>query len=190
MKRLFTIMAMFLTLGVATASAQIGGGQWILRGGFAGNNFKGDNYGTDCLPSYNLALDYNKTIKGNWYWNAGLMFGTRGFEINGWGTNSKFRAHNFNIPFTAGYKYNLTSNIAIDGRFGGFFGVDMAGKYGSVKINDLSGYKRCDGGIIIALGGWYKNINLEYMFKRGFAEIVDGGANGAVNHMLRVGYAF
>ena len=66
----------------------------------------------------------------------------------------------------------------------------MAGKYGSVKINDLSGYKRCDGGIIIALGGWYKNINLEYMFKRGFAEIVDGGANGAVNHMLRVGYAF
>ena len=40
-----------LMVGTATVNAQIWGGQLILRGGFAANNFKGDNTrGIDMLP--------------------------------------------------------------------------------------------------------------------------------------------
>ncbi len=88
--------------------------------------------------------------------------------------------------FTVGYKYNLTDNLAVDGRFGAFFGVDMAGKYdfgdddGDVKIGDIEDYKRCDGGLIIGMGVWYKRINIDYTFKRGFGEVWEDGPAGAV----------
>lgn len=190
MKKMFLLLVAVLMAGSTTVNAQIWGGQLILRGGFAANNFKGDDYGLDCLPSYNVGLDFNKAIMDDWYWNVGVMFGTRGYKIDMKGDDYKFRAHNINIPFTTGYKYNLTDNIAVDGRFGGFLGVDMAGKSGNVKIGDIKDYKRFDGGLVLAFGVWYKNINLEYMFKRGFGELVDGGMKGSVNHLLRLGYAF
>ena len=121
------------------------------------------------------------------------MFGTRGFDVNH--SDAKFRAHNLNIPLTVGYKYNLTDNLAVDGRFGAFFGVDMAGKTDDgngddVKIGDIEDYKRCDGGLIIGMGVWYKRINIDYTFKRGFGEVWEDGPAGAVNHMIRLGYAF
>ena len=184
-----------LMVGTATVNAQIQGGQLILRGGFAANNFKGDNTrGIDMLPGYNFSLDFNKNFYKGAYWNTGVMFGTRGFDVNH--SDAKFRAHNFNIPLTVGYKYNLTDNLAVDGRFGAFFGVDMAGKYdfgdddGDVKIGDIEDYKRCDGGLIIGMGVWYKRINIDYTFKRGFGEVWEDGPAGAVNHMIRLGYAF
>jgi len=146
------------------------------------------------LPGYNFSLDFNKNFYKGAYWNTGVMFGTRGFDVNH--SDAKFRAHNLNIPFTVGYKYNLTDNLAVDGRFGAFFGVDMAGKYdfgdddGDVKIGDIEDYKRCDGGLIIGMGVWYKRINIDYTFKRGFGEVWEDGPSGAVNHMIRLGYAF
>lgn len=194
MKKIFLMLVAALMVGTATVNAQVKGGELILRGGFAANNFKGDNTrGIDMLPSYNFSLDYNKTFYKGAYWNVGVMFGTRGFDVEDW--DGKFRAHNFNIPFTVGYKYNLTNNFALDGRFGAFFGVDMAGKYevdddDDIKIGDIEDYKRCDGGILLGLGVWYKRVNFEYTFKRGFGEAWDDGPAGAVNHMIRLGYAF
>ena len=193
MKKIFLMLVAALMVGTATVNAQVKGGEFILRGGFAANNFKGDNTrGIDMLPSYNFSLDYNKTFYKGAYWNVGVMFGTRGFDVEDW--DRKFRAHNFNIPFTVGYKYNLTNNFALDGRLGAFFGVDMAGKYefddDDIKIGDIEDYKRCDGGIMLGLGVWYKRVNFEYTFKRGFGEAWDDGPAGAVNHMIRLGYAF
>ena len=193
MKKIFLMLVAALMVGTATVNAQVKGGEFILRGGFAANNFKGDNTrGIDMLPSYNFSLDYNKTFYKGAYWNVGVMFGTRGFDVEDW--DGKFRGHNFNIPFTVGYKYNLTNNFALDGRFGAFFGVDMAGKYefddDDIKIGDIEDYKRCDGGIMLGLGVWYKRVNFEYTFKRGFGEAWDDGPAGAVNHMIRLGYAF
>lgn len=182
-----------LLLGTAAADAQKWGGQFIVRGGFAANNFKGDHTrGIDMLPGYNIGVDFNKTFYGGAYWNTGLMLGTRGFDVDD--SSLKFRAHNFNIPFTLGYKYNLTDNLAVDGRFGAFFSVDMAGKLDmgdeSIHIGDIDDYKRCDGGILLGLGIWYKRINFDYVFKRGFGEAWNDGPAGSVNHMIRVGYAF
>lgn len=192
MKKIFLMLVAALMVGTATVNAQIGGGQLILRGGFAANNFKGDHSsGCEMLPGYNVGLDFNKDFWKDAYWNVGVMFGTRGYDTD-W--KADYRAHNINIPFTVGYKYNLTDNLAIDGRFGGFLGVDMAGKftYGDkdVNVGDVDDYKRFDGGLVIGVGIWYKRINLDYMFKRGFGEIVDGSTSGSVNHLLRIGYAF
>lgn len=192
MKKIFLMLVAALMLGTATVNAQIWGGQLILRGGFAANNFKGDNSsGADMLPGYNFSLDFNKNFYKDAYWNVGLMFGTRGFDTD---YHYDFRAHNVNVPFTVGYKYNLTNNFAVDGRIGGFLGVDMAGKFSDgdedINIGDVDDYKRFDGGIVLGMGVWYKRINFEYMFKRGFGEIVDDYVSGSVNHMIRVGYAF
>ena len=191
-KILLTFVAAFL-MGTTAVNAQKWGGQFIVRGGFATNNFKGEHTrGIDMLPSYNIGVDFNKTFHKGAYWNTGLMLGTRGFDVDK--SSAKFRAHNFNIPFTLGYKYDLTDNLALDGRFGAFFGVDMAGKYKlgdeDVKIGDIDHYKRCDGGIMLGLGVWFKRVNFDYLFKRGFGEVRDEGPAGAVNHTIRIGYAF
>lgn len=51
MKKIFLMLVAALMVGTATVNAQIWGGQLILRGGFAANNFKGDNTrGIDMLP--------------------------------------------------------------------------------------------------------------------------------------------
>lgn len=61
MKNLLMLVAA-LMVGTATVNAQIWGGQLILRGGFAANNFKGDNTrGIDMLPGYNFSLDLIRT---------------------------------------------------------------------------------------------------------------------------------
>ena len=59
-----------------------------------------------------------------------------------------------------------------------------------VKIGDIDHYKRCDGGIMLGLGVWFKRVNFDYLFKRGFGEAWDEGPAGAVNHTIRIGYAF
>lgn len=112
------------------------------------------------------------------------------------------RAHNIQIPVTIGYKYDLGSGIALDGRIGGFFSADIAGKSTSTgslagvgsstdtKIGDINGYKRCDGGLIIGVGLWYQNVNLDFAYQRGFADITDYSDGGASNFLIRLGYAF
>lgn len=63
MKKIFLMLVAALMVGTATVNAQIWGGQLILRGGFAANNFKGDNTrGIDMLPGYNFSLDFNKNF--------------------------------------------------------------------------------------------------------------------------------
>ena len=55
---------------------------------------------------------------------------------------------------------------------------------------DVNDYRRCDGGLIIGVGLWYQNINLDFAYQRGFVnpnENIDGGAS---NFLIRLGYAF
>lgn len=200
MKRnfLWICMCALLLCGTTRMQAQVWGGQLIVRGGFSTNNFKGDRSPQmGRLPGYNFSLDFNKAFrKGRGaYWNTGVMFGTRGYDIDYRRSHTKFRAHNFGIPFTLGYLYKVTGNLAVDGRFGTFFSVDMAGKMSGrdihdLKIGDIEDYHRCDGGILLGMGVWYKRINVEYTFRRGFGALVDNGTSGSANHMIRLGYAF
>ena len=202
MKKLMMMLAGALMWG-ATANAQT---DIILRGGFATNQFVGDSYEhSEMNPGYNVGIEFNNYIKNGLYWNSGLLFGSRGYilkQVSGVSLTNKLRAHNIQIPVTIGYKYDLGSGIALDGRIGGFFSADIAGKSTSTgslagvgsstdtKIGDINGYKRCDGGLIIGVGLWYQNVNLDFAYQRGFADITDYSDGGASNFLIRLGYAF
>lgn len=203
MKKLMMVLAGALMWG-ATANAQT---DIILRGGFATNQFIGDNYKNyDMNPGYNVGLELNNYIKNGLYWNTGLLFGSRGYkytiDARNANTSYKFRAHNLQIPITIGYKYELGSGFALDGRIGGFFSADLAGKsktetnvlgYSTsteTKIKDMDGYHRCDGGILIGVGVWYQKINLDFVYQRGFADLTEHADGSASNFLIRLGYAF
>lgn len=202
MKKLMMMLAGLLMLGT-TANAQT---DIILRGGFATNNFVGDDYeNSEMNPGYNVGVEFNNYIKNGLYWNSGLLFGSRGYKYSEGDGNIeasyKLRAHNLQIPLTIGYKYDL-GGIALDGRIGGFFSADIAGKekaegnilgFGGsseTKIGDIDGYKRCDGGLLIGIGLWYQNFNLDFAYQRGFAKLYDHVDGGASNFLIRLGYAF
>lgn len=195
MKKFFMILVGALILGTTAMKAQSEGTTFILRGGFATNSFVGDDMDhSDMLPGYNVGLDMNKFIKNGLYWNTGIMFGSRGYQYE---DVLKFRAHNLQIPLTIGYKYDLGSGFALDGRIGGFFSVDMAGKYKydsnllkDTKISDIDDYNRCDGGLLIGVGVWYNNINLDLAYQRGFAHSIDNLEGAASNFLIRLGIAF
>lgn len=203
MKKLMMVLAGALMWG-ATANAQT---DIILRGGFATNQFVGDSYeDSEMNPGYNIGIEFNNYIKDGLYWNSGLLFGSRGYKYSEGDKNAsasyKLRAHNLQIPLTIGYKYDLGGGIALDGRIGGFFSADIAGKektegnilgFGGsteTKIGDIEGYKRCDGGLVIGVGLWYQNINLDFAYQRGFAKLYDHTEGGASNFLIRLGYAF
>lgn len=203
MKKLMMMLAGALMWG-ATANAQT---DIILRGGFATNNFVGDDYeDSEVNPGYNLGVEFNNYIKNGLYWNSGLLFGSRGFKYTeserGASYSYKFRAHNLQIPLTVGYKYDLGDGIALDGRIGGFFSADLGGKSTTenniagietsteTKIADWSEYHRCDGGLLIGIGLWYQNINLDFAYQRGFANLDKWSEGGASNFLIRLGYAF
>lgn len=203
MKKLMMVLAGALMWG-ATANAQT---DFILRGGFATNQFVGDDYkNSDMNPGYNVGLELNNYINKGLYWNTGLLFGSRGYKISDGNRAAnysyKFRAHNLQIPVTIGYKYDLGSGFALDGRIGGFFSADLAGKLKTeaevagyststeTKIGDMNGYHRCDGGLLIGVGVWYQNINLDFAYQRGFGKLSDNDKGSASNFLIRLGYAF
>lgn len=192
-KRLMSA-CLLAALWLIPAHAQVWGGRFVARAGFSADLMKGDNaVGLEMLPGYNASIDFTKPFYKNFFWDTGLMFGSRGYDDAD--SDGSLRAHALSIPLAAGYKQHLTTNCAIEVRFGSFFSVDMGGKLKTaaghtLHLHELDGYHRCDGGIILAFGVWYKQFNLDFMFKRGFAKLWDDGPDGAVNHLIRLGYAF
>ena len=195
MKKFFMMLVGALIWGTTTMMAQNEGTTFMLRGGFATNNLVGDDTDdSDMLPGYNVGLEMNNFINNGLYWNTGILFGSRGYQYE---DAFKYRAHNLQIPLTIGYKYDLGGGVALDGRIGGFFSVDMAGKYKydiplleDTKISDIDDYNRCDGGLLIGIGVWYNNINLDFAYQRGFGHHIDDFEGAASNFLIRLGYAF
>ena len=210
MKKLLLTIAAILMLGTVATNAQTKITELMIRGGFATNQFIGDDYDADGFgmnPGYNVGLELNNFFYKSVYWNTGLLFGSRGYkyevELNKNNkTTTRFRAHNFQIPLTIGYRFDLGDGLALDGRIGGFFSTDLAANYKNTvevmgeentkkeKITDWDHYNRCDGGLLVGIGLWINNINLDFAYQRGFAERIDGMEGGASNFLIRLGYAF
>lgn len=192
MKKVLCMLVGLLLSGMAVLQAQTEGGQLILRGGFATNNFKGAHTRADILPSYDFSLSYARLFYRHVYWTTGAMFTTRGFDREHGG---KLRTHAFGVPLAVGYHYNVTSRLAVDFRLGGFFTVDMAGKFKPLRgddigIGDIDDFRRCDGGVLLGFGLWYKCVSLDYSYRRGFGKLWPDGPKNAVTHAIRLGYAF
>lgn len=57
MKKILLTFVAACLMGTTAVNAQKWGGQFIVRGGFATNNFKGEHTrGIDMLPSYNIGV--------------------------------------------------------------------------------------------------------------------------------------
>lgn len=206
---LFIVMALFLCV---TAQAQIVSSRsvsisskperptetlWYLRGGLnmaglAGNGAEG----LDRKAAYSFAYGFQKPISTlGAYWGMDFGLGSRGYKVD----EIKALVHNVNVsPFTFGWKYGITDEIAIDGHIGAFVSFDYLGKMkdddNSISLSDWDDmgmdWNRFDAGMNIGFGVWYDRFNLDFTFQRGFVEAVDEGEAYTSNIMLRLGVAF
>lgn len=163
------------------------------------------------------------------YWGMELGIGTRGAamkwsdkELNYYGDihideeKSSFLSWNVKYsPFQLGYKYSLNENIKIDGHFGIYASYDFAGKGVSKwycsdrgkseessdlsEIRDDYDFNCFDAGLQLGIGLWWKNLNFDITWQRGFVTAVtlDDAMDDykdvnvcSSNLMLRLGIAF
>lgn len=157
------------------------------------------------------------------YWGMELGIGTRGFSTKYEETDDdetydeKGHILTWNVkysPFTFGYKYSITDDIKLDAHLGLFVSYDFAGKKLSYKdsdgdkwevdndeLKDEYDYQVFDAGMQIGLGVWYKRLNLDFTYQRGFVPAAkiyyyDKDANSvekslhSSNFMIRLGVAF
>lgn len=158
------------------------------------------------------------------YWGMELGIGTRGFSTKytekdaydgDYESKGSMLAWNVKYsPFTFGYKYSLTDDVKLDAHIGAFVSYDFAGKKISYSDNDGDkweattedleddyDYLAFDAGMQIGVGVWYKRLNLDLTYQRGFVPAAkiyyyDKDANSvekslhSSNFMIRLGVAF
>ncbi len=189
---------------------------WILR---AGANFAGvTGDGAEDLGSktgYDVAISFQKPLSDfGMFWGMELGVGTRGYSFDNTEYNEYYEenyisegnalAHNVRFsPFTFGYAYSINDDIKIDAHLGAWVSYDFAGDYSwtkgwesdepeedSTSLSDLDGYQALDYGMTLGVGVWYKRLNLDLSWKRGFNDVIEDGKIQSSDIMLRLGVAF
>ena len=167
---------------------------------------------------YDLTIGFHKPIgTSTLYWGMEYGLGSRGYKISesdhGYEYTEKIFAHNVKVvPFQIGYKFEIgTTDVAIDPHLGVFLSYDYAGKckvseeydgekdeddcsIGDLKYynkdGDLVDYQRLDAGIQFGVGVWYKNVNLDFTYQRGFVPAWEDAKVYNSQFMIRLGFAF
>ena len=174
-----------------------------------------DNESNKANIGYDFMFGFQKKFgSSDLYWGMEYGLGSRGYkctfddsDYDGKYTY-KLLAHNVKIvPFQLGYKYTFSgTDVAIDPHLSAFVSVDYAGKYKEktewnedfgggtdeedCSINDLEDYQRVDAGIQFGVGVWYKNINLDFTYQRGFIPVEKDYKIYNSQFMIRLGFAF
>lgn len=159
--------------------------EWILRAGVSFNNIAGtDAEGLSSKTGFDVDFGFNKYFgQSNLYWGMELGVGTRGATLEYEGEKEGFTSYNVKYsPFTIGYKFPVTEAIKIDPHVGGYLSYDFS------TTNDVELENDFDAGIQAGVGVWYGRINLDFMYQRGFVDMVEKGKTS--NFLIRVGYAF
>ncbi len=159
--------------------------EWILRAGVSFNNIAGtDAEGLSSKTGFDVDFGFNKYFgQSNLYWGMELGVGTRGASLEYEGEKEGFTSYNVKYsPFTIGYKFPVTEAIKIDPHVGGYLSYDFS------TTNDVELENDFDAGIQAGVGVWYGRINLDFMYQRGFVDMVEKGKTS--NFLIRVGYAF
>ena len=159
--------------------------EWILRAGVSFNNIAGtDAEGLSSKTGFDVDFGFNKYFgQSNLYWGMELGVGTRGASLEYEGEKEGFTSYNVKYsPFTIGYKFPVTEAIKIDPHVGGYLSYDFS------TTNDVELENDFDAGIQAGVGVWYGRINLDFMYQRGFVDMVETGKTS--NFLIRVGYAF
>ena len=134
------------------------------------------------------------------YWGMEFGLGSRGWGYSEDDYEISQIAHNVQIsPFTFGYKYNITNNIALDAHLGAYVSCDYLGKITekedyngkteetTVKIGDWDDWKRFDAGMNIGVGIWYDRFNFDITYQHGFIKTWESNTS---NVLIRLGVAF
>lgn len=158
------------------------------------------------------------------YWGMELGVGTRGASAKVTETYredeevGKGSLLTWNVkysPFTFGYKYAVTNDIKLDAHIGLFLSYDFAGSVSAkstyngheteenITFGDLQDYYdfQCfDAGMQLGIGVWWKKLNLDITWQRGFVNAASYYVGGyydykeygltSSNLMIRLGYAF
>lgn len=195
-KILFFVMAVFVcaSMGaqvVTSTSFKKGktGTVWYVKAGANFSKLSAEGESTGSLFGYNVGIAFDRPIGTNgFFWGSGLQLATKGFKEGDY----KLNAHKLEIPISVlGYKFNVTEDIAIDARLGGFVNYDLFGKISddeeSVNIGDLDEYDRFSAGIQGGVGVWYQKLNLNITYQSG---LVKQNECKERNLMISLGYAF
>lgn len=165
---------------------------WYVRAGMSINNLAGASDDSDLGAKVGMDADlgFHRSIgKSGAYWGMELGVGSRGASyddenLSTW--NVKYS------PITFGYKYALTDDLKLDGHFGGFASYDFSKKW-EVKGHDYSDDidNDFDAGMQIGIGAWWKKLNIDFTYQRGFIKMFDDGDGlTSSNFEIRIGYAF
>lgn len=141
--------------------------------------------------------------KTNAYWGMELGIGTRGTKVTTNDDGDKYTASlsAWNVkysPVTFGYKYAVTEDLKIDGHLGAFVSYDFSKKFEDSDGDDMIDYldyKDFDAGLQVGIGFWWKKVNLDFMYQRGFIGAFDwsdynSDKGYSSNFEIRLGYAF
>ncbi len=198
MKKL--VIALFVAMLCISAQAQLRTSrtffksasrtEWIFRAGVSFNNIAGtDGEDLGSKTGFDVDFGFNKYFgEADLYWGMELGVGTRGasFEWKDYDdtTYDGFTSYNVKYsPFTIGYKFPVTEAIKIDPHVGGYVSYDFS------TSNDVSLDNDFDAGIQAGVGLWYGRVNLDFMYQRGFVDMLDVSSKTS-NFLIRVGYAF
>ncbi len=175
---------------------------WILRAGanFAGMTGDGaEDYGKK--TGYDVAFSFQKPLSDfGMFWGMELGVGTRGYSYDENSVEENVLEHNVRFsPFTFGYAYSINDDIKVDAHLGAWVSYGFAGedswKYDdedeeSQNLSDIDSYQALDYGMTLGVGIWYKRLNLDLSWKRGFSDFYEDDKIQSSDIMLRLGVAF
>lgn len=164
-------------------------------------NMTGD--GAEDLGSkagYDFSYGFQKAMgsKGG-YWGMEVGLSSRGYSYEEGDYEQSLMAHNiYYVPFQFGWKFNVGHNITIDPHIGAFLSGDYAGKLKveydgeseDANISDIEDYQYVDAGLKLGVGVWYKRLNLDLSYQKGFVEVIKDGEITSSNFQIRLGVAF
>ena len=170
---------------------------WYVKAGLDIAGVSGDGWDEiGNTTGYVVGLAFDRPIGGSGvFWGMGLQLATKGYKYSEEGYEMSLNANKLEIPLNFGYKYNITDDIAVDGRIGGFINYDVFGNYKesyegeeeSISLGDLD-YDRLGAGIQFGVGVWYQSLNFNITYQKGLIDQFDGGKEN--NWMISLGYAF
>lgn len=160
--------------------------EWIVRLGMSINTLTGEGFkDVGSTVGYDFSLGFNKPIASSAaYWGMDLGLGTIGASMK-YGKET-IKALGYNVKFTPlnfGYKYEI-GDFKVDPHVGAFLGYAFAHNDNFKGTNS-----DFDAGIQVGVGGWYKKVNLDVTYQKGFVNQYEKvGKTSAV--LIRLGYAF
>lgn len=174
---------------------------WYLRAGAGFNSLGGDvsdasGYEVSGKTGYEVAFGFNKGIgKSGAYWGMELGLSNRGFKIDREDNGGYFEytGHNVKfVPLMFGYKFSLTEDLKLDAHLGGYVSYDFTGSEDYESLYSDIFPEELDAGLQVGVGVWYKRVNLDLTYQRGFMNACDDySVSGNMSaFMIRLGFSF